>query len=51
MEARIKYYDDALTLACKAWLISPRMSEGTMTIKLTSWYGRIVAAPIHFEEK
>lgn len=44
-------YDDALTLACKAWLMSPRMTEGTMTIKLSSWYGRIVADVIHFEEK
>lgn len=44
-------YDDALTLACKAWLISPRMSRGTMTIKLSAWYGRIVADPIHWEDE
>ncbi len=44
-------WDDALTLAVKAWLISPRMSRGTMTIKLNEWYGRIVAAPIAFEEE
>lgn len=43
--------DDALTLACKAWLISPRTTKGTMTVKLSAWYGRIVADPIKFEEE
>lgn len=43
--------DDALTLACKAWLMCPKTCEGTMTIKLSFWYGRILADVINFEEK
>lgn len=44
-------YDDALTLACKAWLMCPRMTNGTMTIKLSKWYGRILADVIDFKEE
>lgn len=44
-------FDDALTLACKGWQMCPRMTEGTMTIKLSVWYGRIVADTIDFKEK
>lgn len=29
----------------------PKVIEGTMTIKLSAWYGRIVADVIKFEEK
>lgn len=44
-------YDDALTLACKAWLMCPRTIKGTMTIKLLPWYGRFTAEVIKFEEE
>lgn len=44
-------HDDVLTLACKAWLMCPRMTKGTMTIKLSEWYGRIVADVIGWEDE
>lgn len=44
-------FDDALTLACKAWLQSPHTTRGTLTIKLNPWYGRIVADVVHYEEE
>jgi hypothetical protein len=42
---------DALTLALIAWTIAPRTTTGTLTIKLSAWYGRITADPIAFTEE
>lgn len=41
---------DALALACSAWQSSPHEGHGTLDLRLTRWFNRLVAEVAFWEE-